>query len=409
MSELPNLKVKARTSVARYKGKEIVPKEIGRELGVQAIVNGRLTQRDGRTEVSIEVIHPETEDVIFSTKYLRADSQLVTLQSEIARDVSGRLKDKLSGSDEARVTKVHTTDPEALQLYLQGQFYRNKGGRNNVQRATEFFIKAIEKDPNFALAHANLALNYGWYGFYSMVAPADKARAAAKRSLELDDSLAEAHLAAGGEANVRRAIALRPDYAEAHDALCIILTHQKRFDEAIAAGQHARELDPASVLIATNLGAAYFFARRFDESIEVLKAANAMDPTLWVPLGWLGAPQISKGQYLDAVETYRKAVNVSDGSPNPKSHLAFALAKSGQREEALKVIADLKKQAEHEHLASAHLVYSYIGLDTDEAFFWLGKAVDDKSVSPTQLEIHPWFDDLRSDPRFDKLLQRVRS
>src|SRR5687767_7474062 len=150
LSELPNMKVKARTSVFRYKGKEIDPKAIGQELGVQAIINGRVAQRDGRTSVSLEVVDTETEDVIFSTKYNKPQSELVTLQSDIARDVSGKLKNKLSGAEEAKVTKTHTADPEALQLYLQGQFYSHKGGRSNVLRATDYFNKAIEKDLNYA-------------------------------------------------------------------------------------------------------------------------------------------------------------------------------------------------------------------------------------------------------------------
>lgn len=416
LSELPNVKVKARTSVFRYKGKDIDPKAVGKELGVEAIVNGRVTQRDGRTSVSLEVIDTETEDVIFSTRYDKPQSELVTLQSDIARDVSGKLKSKLSGDEEAKVTKTHTADPDALQLYLQGEFYRHKGGRPNVLRATEYFTKAVEKDPSYALAYASLALNYNSYYFYSITPPPDmgsKASAAAKRALELDDSLPEAHIAAGtfvghAEEEFRRAIELKPDYAEAHDALCINLTNKKRFDEAIVECQKANELDPTSTIFVTDLGAAYFFARRFDESIEVLKRAHEMDPTFWLPLGWLGAPQMAKGQYTEAVDTFRKAVEFSDGSPNAKSHLAFALAKAGQRDEALKLIAELKRQAEHEHIATVHFAYAYIGLDKDEAFVWLEKAVDDGSVNFTQLEIHPWFDDLRTDPRFKPLLIRAR-
>jgi serine/threonine-protein kinase len=414
LSELPNLKVKARTSVFRYKGKEIDPKAIGRELGVQAIVNGRVTQHDGRTSVSLEVVDAETEDLIFSTTYNKPQSELVTLQRDIARDVSGKLKSKLSGAEEAKVTKTYTADPEALQLYLQGQFYRYKGGRNNVQRATDYFKKAIEKDPNYALAYAGLTLNYSRYSFYSLTVPFKEANAAAKRALELDDSLAEAHVASAyfvgdWEQEFRRAIELNPNYAEAYDGLCIFRTYQKRFDEAIAEGKKALELDPSSVLIATDLGAAHFFARRFDESIEILKRAHDMDPDLWVPLGWLGAPQMAKGQYTEAVATFRKAMEVGDGSPNPWSHLAYALAKTGQRDEALKLLDELKRQAQHERIDSFHFVMPYIGLgDKDEAFFWLGKGVDEGSIGFTTLEVHPWFDDLRSDPRFTALLNRAK-
>ncbi|MCA1605970.1 MAG: protein kinase [Acidobacteria bacterium] len=405
LSELPNIKVKARTSVFRYKGKEIDPKAIGRELGVQAIVNGRVAQRDGRTSVSLEVVDTQTEDVIFSTRYDKSQSALVTLQSDIARDVSRKLKSKLSGAEEAKVTKTHTADPEALQLYLQGQFYRNKGGRNNVLRAADYFNKAIEKDPNYALAYAGLALNYSSYDLYNLVPDWQKASAAAKRALELDDSLAEAHLAAG---NFRRAIELNPDYADAHVGLCINLTMTKHFDEGITECSKAHQLDPSSVLVTMRLGVAYFFARRPDEAIEMFTRSHEMDPTLWVPLGYLGGALTLKGQYTEAAATFRKAIEISDGSPNAKSHLAYALAKAGQRHEALKMIDELKRLAEREHINSFHFAVPYIGLaDKDEAFFWLGKGIDEGSIGFATLDVHPWFDDLRSDPRFKALLIRT--
>ncbi len=417
LSELPNIRVKARTSVFRYKGKEIDPKLVGKELGVQAIVIGRVAQRDGRTNVLLEVVDTESEDVIFSTKYDKPQSALVTLQSDIARDVSRKLKSKLSGAEEAKVTKTHTADPEALQLYLQGQFYWHKGGRNNVLRATDYFNKAIEKDPNYALAYAGLASNYSSYGLYNIAPPADyrpKAKAAAMRALELDDSLAGAHVALGksgadnAEQEFRRAIELNPNYAEAHDALCVSLTYQKRFDDAIAECKKAQDLDPSSSIVTTDLGVAYAFARRPDEAIEMFRRAHEMDPSLFVPLGYLGFAQTLKGQYTEAIATFRKAIEVSDGSPNAKSHLAYALARAGQRDEALKLVDELKRQAAHEHIASIHFAVPYIGLgNKDEAFFWLGKGVDEQSIGFAELDVHPWFDDLRSDPRFKALLIRT--
>jgi eukaryotic-like serine/threonine-protein kinase len=418
LSELPNIRVKARTSVFRYKGKEIDPKLVGKELGVQAIVIGRVAQRDGRTNVLLEVVDTESEDVIFSTKYDKPQSALVTLQSDIARDVSRKLKSKLSGAEEAKVTKTHTADPEALQLYLQGQFYWHKGGRNNVLRATDYFNKAIEKDPNYALAYAGLASNYSSYRLYNIALPADyrpKAKAAAMRALELDDSLAEAHVALGksgadnAEQEFRRAIELNPNYAHAHDALCVSLTYQKRFDDAIAECKKAQDLDPSSSIVTTDLGVAYAFARRPDEAIEMFRRAHEMDPSLFVPLGYLGFAQTLKGQYPEAIATFRKAIEVSDGSPNAKSHLAYALARAGQRDEALKLVDELKRQAAHEHIASFHFAVPYIGLgNKDEAFFWLGKGVDEQSIGFAELDVHPWFDDLRSDPRFKALLIRTK-
>ncbi|MCA1588888.1 MAG: tetratricopeptide repeat protein [Acidobacteria bacterium] len=417
LSELPNIKVKARTSVFRYKGKDMDPKAIGQELGVQAIVNGRVAQRDGRTSVSLEVVDTETEDVIFSTRYDKSQSEFVTLQSDIARDVSSKLKSKLSGAEEAKVTKTHTADPEALQLYLQGQFYRNKGGRNNVLRAADYFNKAIEKDPNYALAYAGLASNYSSYKLYNIAPPADyrpKAKAAAMRALELDDSLAEAHVALGNsgadnaEQEFRRAIELDPNNVEAHHSLSMLLRYSKRFDEAINEGKKAQELDPLSSIVTTELGVTYAFARRVDEAIELFRRAHEMDPTLFVPLGNLGFAQTLKGRYTEAIATFRKAIEVSEGAPNAKSHLSYALAKAGRRDEALKLVDELKRQAAHEYISSFHFAVPNIALgNKDEAFFWLGKGVDEGSIGFAQLDLHPWFDDLRSDPRFKALLIRT--
>jgi TolB-like protein/Flp pilus assembly protein TadD len=417
LSQIPNLGVKARSSVFRYKGKEFDPKKIAAELNVQAILTGRIAQRGEQITLNLELIDAQTENILWGNKYERRSSDLISLQSEIARDVSGNLKSKLSGAQEAQVTKSHTADPEALQLYLQGQFYRHKGGRTNVLHATDYFNKAIEKDPNYALAYAGLSLNYRSYGLYNIAPPAEfmpKAKAAAMRALELDDTLPQAHVAVGksgagnAEQEYRRAIELNPNYAEAHDALCISLTYRKRFDDAIAECKKAQELDPLSSIVTTDLGAAYAFARRPDEAIEIFRRAHEMDPTLFVPLGYLGFAQTLKGQYAEAITTFRKAIDVSDGSPNAKSHLAYALAKAGQRDEALKLIDELKRQAAHEHIASFHFAVPYIGLgDKDEAFFWLGKGVAEQGIDATDLDVHPWFDDLRSDPRFTALLQRV--
>src|SRR5688500_18836983 len=269
LSQIPNLGVKARSSVFRYKGKEFDPKKIAAELNVQAILTGRIVQRGEQMTLNLELIDAQTENILWANKYERRSSELVSLQREIARDVSGKLKSKLSGAEEAKVTKTHTADPEAHKLYLQGQFYRHKGGRSNVLHATDYFNKAIEKDPNYALAYAGLALNYSSYDFYNLPSPeyGAKAKAAAKRAVELDDSLAEAHVASGTfvgnpEQEFRRAIELNPNYADAHVALCIFLTMNKRFDEGITEGRKAQELDPSSAVVTYHLGTASCLAGR---------------------------------------------------------------------------------------------------------------------------------------------------
>src|ERR1700681_1212245 len=231
LSQLPNLNVKARSSVFRYKGKETNPQTIGKELNVQAVLNGRVSQRGDQLTLSLELVDAATENVIWSQQYVRKPTDLVTLQSDIARDVSSKLKSKLSGAEVASVEKTYTSNPEAYQLYLKGKFFWNKRTGESLQHAAEVYRQAAEKDPNYALAYSGLAATYVLFSSYD-VAPANdsmpQAKAAALRALELDDSLAEAHTAlgfyfsnyewdrAGAEKEYRRAIELKPNYATAH-------------------------------------------------------------------------------------------------------------------------------------------------------------------------------------------------
>ena len=200
LSQLPNLSVKARSSVFRYKGKEFDPKKIASELNVQAILMGRVVQRGDQMTLSVELIDAQTENVLWGNKYERKSSELVALQSEVARDVSSKLKTKLSGTDEAKVTKNYTENVEANQLYLKGRFYWNKRTASDLQKSTEFFDQAIALDPNFALAYSGLADSYVLFSGYGVSTPENsfpKAKEAAKKALEIDETVAEAHAALG--------------------------------------------------------------------------------------------------------------------------------------------------------------------------------------------------------------------
>ncbi len=207
LSQLPQLKVKARSSVFRYEGKEVGVRTLGKEFNVQAILNGRVVQRGEQLTLSLESVNTQTENVIWSEQYNRKQADLVALQSEIARDVSGKLKTKLSGGDVAKVTKTYTTNPEAYQLYLKGRFYWNKRTGESLKKAAEFYRQAIEKDPNFALAYSGLAETYVLFPAYSVALAKDimpQAKAAAVRALEIDDSLAEAHSAPSNSTRIMR-------------------------------------------------------------------------------------------------------------------------------------------------------------------------------------------------------------
>ena len=280
LSQLPNLNVKARSSVFRYKGKEIDLQKAAQELKVHAILTGRVMQRGDQLMLSLELVDTRTENAIWSEQYNRKQTDLVSLQSEIARDVSSKLRVKLSGTDERKLAKSYTANPEAYQLYLKGRFSWNKRTADGLKQAVEYCKQAIEKDPGYALAYSGLAETYVLFSPYSVALPKDsfpQAKAAALRALELDDSLAEAHAAlglylttferdrSGAERELRRAIELNPNYATAHHWLGLeILAPSKRFDEALAELRRAEELDPLSSVIVTEVGGCLLYARRYD-------------------------------------------------------------------------------------------------------------------------------------------------
>ena len=423
LSQLPNLNVKPRSSVFRYKGKDTNPQTIGKELNVQAILNGRVVQRGQELSLFVELIDVALDKVVWSQQYNRKQIDLVTLQSEIARDVSNKLKTKLSGADVAKVEKTYTANPEAYQLYLRGRFHWNKRTGESLKQSVEFYNQAIEKDPNYALAYSGLAESYELFANYSVALPQEcmpKARAAAVRAIEIDDSLAEAHSALGvylslfswnqvaAEREFRRAIELNPNYPTAHQQLANLpLTAMGRFDEAIAEGRRAEELDPLSAIISTDQGANLTRARRLDEAIAQLNRTVTLDPNFYVARYALGTAYHAKGNYGAAITEYRKALTLDD-DPWVKALLARSLATSGQRAEALKLLAELQAESQHRYVTSAGLalVFGALG-EKDKAFVWLEKEVAERSPRTPLLSVNPLFDDLRDDPRFQALLRRI--
>jgi TolB-like protein/Flp pilus assembly protein TadD len=423
LSQLPNLNVKARSSVFRYKGKEVVPKTIAAELGVQAILNGRVVQRGDQLTLTLELVDAQTENVIWSEQYNRKQTDLVALQSEIARDVSSKLKSKLSGADATRVEKTYTANPEAYRLYLKGRFQWNKRTSEALLKAVEFYKQAIEKDPNYALAYSGLAESYVLYSFYGIASPKasmPQAKAAALRALEIDESLAEAHAAlgkylpffefdrAGGEKELRRAIELNPNYATAHHWLGLdLLAVTKRFDEAISEMKRAEELDPLSAVISADAGLVFILARRYDEAIAQTKRALSLEPNFFNALYTLGYAYDGKGMHTEAIVEYRKALDLNN-DPYAKAFLVRSLAKSGRRADALKLLEELKSEATTRYVPNYCLAMAYTALgEKEEAFALLEKDIAEHSSFVSVLAVEPALDDLRDDPRFKAMLRRL--
>jgi len=422
LSQLPNLSVKARSSVFRYKGKDTNAQTIGKELNVQAILNGRVIQRSDQLDLNVELVDAATENVLWSHQYNRKQSDLVALQSEIARDVSGKLKSQLSSAEVAKVEKNYTSNAEAYQLYLKGKFYWNKRTGESLKQAVDFYQQAIEKDPSFALAYSGLAETYVLFSSYDVASGADsmpQAKAAALRALAIDESLAEAHTAlgfylsnyewdrVGSEKEYRRAIELKPNYATAHHWFGADLANVKRFDDSLTELRRAEELDPLSPIIGTNFGDTLLLARRFDEAIAQYKRTLTSNPNFVYAHLALGRAYGSKGMYPEAIAETRRAIELDFGS-SAKGYLGLWLAKSGKRDEALKLLDELKQEATKNYIQGDTIALIYIGLgDKAEALNWLEKHMLSHAETASSYAVSPQLEELRSEPRFKDMLNRM--
>jgi len=414
--------VKARSTVFFYKGKEFTPKKIGDELGVQAVLLGRVAQHGDDLRLSLELVNAQTQDLLWSDTYNRKQSELVALQSDIAREVSTKLKAKLSGAEAAKVEKKYTENTEAYQLYLKGKYFWAKRTSASLKQAADLYRQAIDKDLNYALAYSGLAETYVLFSSYD-VAPADdsmpQAKAAALKALELDDSLAEAHTAlgfylsnyewnrSGSEQEYRRAIELNPNYATAHHWLGSDLMNVKKFDAALAELRRAEELDPFSPIIGTNLGDILVCARRYDDAIAQYKRTLLRNPNFAYAHRALGWAYGLSGKYPEAIAETRTAVEL-DQSSSTKGYLGLWLAMSGKRDEAMTLLSELKQKSTSNYVQSYSFALINLGLgDKQEALNWLEKEVSSHSENSNMLAVQPDLESLHSEPRFKELLRRM--
>jgi TolB-like protein/Tfp pilus assembly protein PilF len=418
LSQLPNLNVKPRSSVFRYKGKEASPQTIAAELNVRAILNGRVVQRGQDVSLYVELIDVALDRAVWSQQYNRKQSDLITLQSEIARDVSGKLKTKLSGADEAKVTKTYTTNPEAYQLYLRGNFYRTKYTEEGYRKGIECYEKAIAIDPNYALAYHGIAAAYDYAnGYYLPPNESEpKAKAAATKALELDETLAETHFLLGkivfwyewdwatAERHWKRANELDPTYPADYP---VYLVAMGRFDEAVKAQEAVLQRLPLDLNMNLDSAGILLLAGRYDQSIEQTRKALELDPNFWWSYQNLGLAYERKKQYPEAIAALEKA-RQKDVNPSSLGYLGYVYAAAGKKAEALRVLDELKESSKRQYVPSYSIAIIYAGLnDKDKAFEWLNKAYDERSHFIALLKVETVLDNLRPDPRFADLVRRV--
>jgi len=426
LSNLPNLNVKSRNSVFRYKGQETDVKKIGQDLGVQAVLTGRVRQYADLLTLDLELVDANTDNVIWSDRYERTPADIVQLQTDIARDVSGKLRDKLSGAEQTKVTKSYTKDPEAYQLYLQGRFNWNKRTEAGTRKALELFQKAVDKDPRFALAYVGISDAYLLLGIpdaMSGVLPpkesVPKARAAADKALEIDDSLAEGYASraharwkardwAGAEADFKHSIELNDNYVYSHLFYAHYLSMVGRADEGIAEARKAQQLDPLSIPVVANIAFFYYMDHRYDDALQAAKKAIDLDPGAPLAHQRLGLTYELNGQLNQAIPEFRTAVDQSDRAQTAVASLARAMALSGDRQGAERLIDELKSRARDQYISSYNIALIYAALgDREQTFDYLEKAYDEESIDLLLAKVDPRLDPFRGEADFQKLLVKI--
>ncbi|HYX27091.1 MAG TPA: tetratricopeptide repeat protein [Pyrinomonadaceae bacterium] len=424
LSQLPNLKVSPTSSVLRYKGKEIDAQKVATELGVNAVLSGRMIQRGDNLTISVELVDAANNKILWGEQYERKMSDLLATQREIATTITDKLQLRLSGSESTGITKKYTSSNEAYQLYLKGRYNWNKRTVDGIQKAAEYYKQAIDKDPSFALAYAGMAESYVLFSAYSVGLPQDsmpQAKAAALKAIELDGSLAERHAVLGayltgygwnfepGERELRKATELNPNYATAYHWLGNILPVLGKNDEAIKAARRAEELDPLSTIISADTAFDLTLMHRYDDAIAQAQHTLTIDPNFYYAHYILGRVYNLKGMHSEAVAELRKTVELNP-DPIAKGMLAQSLAKSGQQAEAVKLIDELKAESGRRYIPGYFLATAYLALgDKDAAIAMIEKDVRERGTYVQWITIDPELDSLRSDPRFVALLEKVKS
>ena len=425
LSKLPKLRVVPRSTVFRYKGKSTDLQEIGGELNVRAVLTGRVLQLGDSLIVKAELVDIANEAQIWGDQYRRELTDIFTLIEEIAEDISEKLRLKLSGEDKKQLAKRYTENAEAYQFYLKGRYFvTSKRTENWIKKGIEYFQKAIDLDPNYALAYSGIAEAYGFLasstGGWLPEAAYPKSKAAATKALELDDALGEAHCSLGfanllydwdfgkAEREFRKAIQLSPNYPNAHDGLGFFLKAAGRHSEAIEKCKYVQSLDPLSPFAHVSLGYAFYFARDFEKAIEECEKALEMDKRSTFAFRNLGLAYLQQGKMDAAIDALANAVKFSSSGLAFESYLGFAYAVGGNRAEAERVLASLEDIDRETYVPAYNFAMIYAGLGNfDAAFEWLDKACHERSGFLPFLKVEPVVDCLRGDDRFEILLKKV--
>jgi TolB-like protein len=414
LTQLSSLDVKPRSAVLRYKNREVDPQEVGKALNVHGVLTGRIRQRGDNLQVSVELVDARENRNLWSKTYDRKISDVLLIQQEIAGNVSNNLRLKLSGQEKRRL--------EAQQLYLKGRNAWSKRTADDIREGAKLLDQAIQVDPTYAAAYAGLADCYNMLVNYSVLPGEEafpKAKEAAEKALELDGDLAEAHAArafiyfiwewnwveAGRE--YRRAIELKPNYSPAIQWYSSLLAAIGQTNEAIVEAKRARDLDPFSPIIVSHPSWISYLSRNAEDTIKEARQTLKLDQNFFPARRYLALGYDLQGKFDDAVAEFQKANSISR-SVMVKAELGYAYARAGRRDDALRMIEELRRSTGERHVSPFHFALIHIGLgENDRAIELLNQAVDERAERLVWIQADPRFDGLRKDKRFDDLLTRI--
>jgi serine/threonine protein kinase/tetratricopeptide (TPR) repeat protein len=432
LSQLPNLRVMSRNAAFRFKSSNLDPVEAGRNLKVGAVLTGRLVTLDDRLVIKTELIKVADGSQIWGDEYNSSVTDIFSVQDEVSRKISQSLRLRLTGEDEEKLAKRYTRDAEAYQLYLKGRYFWNKRNEEGFRNGIEFFKRAEEKDPTFALAFSGLADSYALLCDIGVAKPIEempKAKAAAQKAVDADPTLAEAYTSRafvrlaydwdwlGAESDFQQALKLNPKYPTAHQWYASYLMQMGKFNRAKAEIEEAHKLDPLSPIITANHGLYSYYERKYDDAITIYKQGLKADPDFWVARHYLALAYVQKGMHNEAIAELRALIKAPPAGPIPdkvietemeaSSSLGFAYGRAGRTAEAQDILSKLQALSQRRYISGIYFAIVYAGLkDNERTVHYLNEAFQSRQPGLVLIRIDPTFDWLRTDPKFQELTRR---
>jgi len=421
LAQLRSVRVISRTSIMQYKGTKKTLLQIGRELNVDAVLEGSVVRSGDRVRITAQLVDAATDQHIWAASYDRDLHDVLAWQDQAAREIASEVRIELTSTEQGHIGRAHSVNSEAFEAYLKGRYHWNKRSKDGLRKAEQYFQEAIQKDPNYAPAYAGLADTYILFANFNIAAPGrayPRAKEMASKAIQIDGTLAEAHTSlatlkaiydwdwSGAEQEFRRAIELNPSYATAHHWYAEdLLIRMGRQGEALAEIERARQLDPLSLQINAVQGRILSLSNQNDKAIDQGRRALDLDPGWSAGHWWIGLPYEQRRRYPEAIVEFQKAISLSAGNSTFLTALGHAYAVSGQKTEAAKILQQLQKLP---LVTAFDIALLHAGLGhNDQAFRWLGKACDERDYWIGTLAVEPRLEPSRSDPRFGELLRRI--